>query len=53
MAHGAASAEGLIGRSAPFREMLELVAGRPLEASVLLAGRSGTGKELVARAVHE
>ncbi len=54
MAHGAASAEGLIGRSAPFREMLELVARvGPSEASVLLAGESGTGKELVARAVHE
>lgn len=54
VAHGAASAEGLIGRSAPFREMLELVARvGPSEASVLLIGESGTGKELVARAVHE
>jgi transcriptional regulator with PAS, ATPase and Fis domain len=54
MAHGAASADGLIGRSPPFREMLELVARvGPSEASVLLLGESGTGKELVARALHE
>jgi transcriptional regulator with PAS, ATPase and Fis domain len=54
VAHGAASADGLIGRSAPFREMLELVARvGPSEASVLLIGESGTGKELAARAVHE
>lgn len=53
-AHGAASGQGLIGRSRPFREMLELVARvGPSEASVLLSGESGTGKELVARALHE
>jgi len=51
---GGAAAEGLIGRSAPFQAMLELVARvGPSEASVLLLGESGTGKELVARAVHE
>jgi len=54
VAQGVAAAQGLIGRSAPFREMLELVARvGPSEASVLLLGESGTGKELVARAVHE
>lgn len=45
--------EGLVGRSAPFRDMLELVARvGPASAAVLLRGESGTGKELVARAVH-
>ncbi len=53
-AHGQPAAEGLIGRSRAFREMLELVARvGPSEASVLLLGESGTGKELMARAVHE
>jgi two-component system response regulator HydG len=51
---GRARAEGLIGRSPAFQQMLELVARvGPSEASVLLLGESGTGKELVARAVHE
>jgi len=54
IAASAPSASGLIGRSAPFREMLSLVARvGPSEASVLLLGESGTGKELVARAIHE
>ncbi len=50
---GAVTGEGLVGRSAPFREMLELVSRvGPSQAAVLLRGESGTGKELVARAVH-
>ncbi|MCK6423934.1 MAG: sigma-54-dependent Fis family transcriptional regulator [Burkholderiaceae bacterium] len=54
VAQGVPAADGLIGRSAPFQAMLELVARvGPSEASVLLLGESGTGKELVARAVHE
>ena len=54
VAKGAPSASGLIGRSALFQEMLQLVARvGPSEASVLLLGESGTGKELVARAIHE
>jgi DNA-binding NtrC family response regulator len=54
VARGEPAAQGLIGRSRAFREMLELVARvGPAEASVLLLGESGTGKELVARAVHE
>ncbi|WP_291607127.1 sigma-54-dependent Fis family transcriptional regulator [Bradyrhizobium sp.] len=53
-AHGEPAAQGLIGRSAPFREMLGMVARvGPSDASVLLLGESGTGKELVAGAVHE
>ena len=54
VAQGAPASAGLIGRSAPFQAMLELVARvGPSDASVLLLGESGTGKELVARAVHE
>jgi len=54
IAQSVPAADGLIGRSAPFQAMLELVARvGPSEASVLLLGESGTGKELVARAVHE
>ena len=54
VAHGDAMAQGLIGRSASFQAMLELVSRvGPSEASVLLHGESGTGKELVARALHE
>ncbi|MGJ4900994.1 sigma-54 interaction domain-containing protein [Bradyrhizobium sp. HKCCYLS2058] len=54
IAKGEPAARGLIGRSAPFRQMLELVARvGPSNASVLLLGESGVGKELVAAAVHE
>jgi DNA-binding NtrC family response regulator len=54
VAQGRAAAQGLIGRSPPFQQMLELVARvGPAQASVLLLGESGTGKELVARAIHE
>jgi len=53
VARGLPAAQGLIGRAAVFREMLEQVArAGPAEASVLLLGESGTGKELVARALH-
>ena len=54
VAQGQPAAQGLIGRSAAFQRMLELVARvGPSQASVLLLGESGTGKELVAQAVHE
>lgn len=45
---------GIVGRSAAIQQTLrqiELVA--PTDATVLIAGDSGTGKELVARAIHE
>ncbi|MBK9031179.1 MAG: sigma 54-dependent Fis family transcriptional regulator [Myxococcales bacterium] len=43
----------LIGRSPPARALLELVARvAPTDATVLLGGESGAGKEMVARAIH-
>ncbi len=53
-ARAAASSDGLIGRSRIFRQMLELAAlVAPTDTSVLLLGETGTGKELVARLIHE
>jgi DNA-binding NtrC family response regulator len=48
------AAEGLVGRSAAFRHMLEqMMRVAPSAATVMLLGETGTGKELVARAIHE
>ena len=47
-------AAGLVGRSRAFNRALELVHRvAPTRTAVLLLGETGTGKELVARAVHE
>ncbi|MBC8328651.1 MAG: sigma-54-dependent Fis family transcriptional regulator [Planctomycetes bacterium] len=44
----------MVGSSAPIRKVFDLVDRvAPSDAPVLLAGETGTGKELVARAVHE
>lgn len=49
-----AAAKGLVGRSPAFVGMLEKVMRvAPSNATVLLLGETGTGKELVARAIHE
>ncbi len=43
----------IIGRSSALREVMEKVAKvAPSDATVLLLGETGTGKELVARALH-
>jgi DNA-binding NtrC family response regulator len=46
-------AELLLGDSAAMRRVHELIArAAPTEANVLVLGENGTGKELVARAIH-
>jgi len=53
-ARASASAQGLVGKSPAFVAMLQLVARvAPTDTSVLLLGETGTGKEMVARAIHE
>ncbi|HEX3150791.1 MAG TPA: sigma 54-interacting transcriptional regulator [Gemmataceae bacterium] len=45
--------EGLIGTSPKMRELIERVkAFAPTKATVLILGENGTGKELVAKAIH-
>jgi DNA-binding NtrC family response regulator len=46
--------DGLLGDSAPMRELKERIGlAASANAAVLIQGERGTGKELVARAIHE
>jgi len=45
--------EGIVGDSPPLREVLQQVEFvAPTDATVLVLGETGTGKELIARAIH-
>ncbi len=45
--------EGIVGRSAALRKVLDQVQTvAPTDSTVLIEGETGTGKELVARAIH-
>jgi formate hydrogenlyase transcriptional activator len=45
--------EGIVGRSPALRSVLEQIKMvAPTDATVLICGETGTGKELIARAVH-
>jgi formate hydrogenlyase transcriptional activator len=46
--------EGIVGQSSVLRHVLELVETvAPSDSTVLLLGETGTGKELIARAIHD
>lgn len=51
---GAMDFEGIVGQSSALRHVLSLVETvAPNDSTVLLLGETGTGKELIARAIHD
>jgi formate hydrogenlyase transcriptional activator len=51
---GEMDSEGIVGQSSALRHVLNLVETvAPSDSTVLLLGETGTGKELIARAIHE
>jgi two-component system response regulator HydG len=45
---------GIVGTSPPIKDMFRMIQRvAPLNATVLITGETGTGKELVARAIHQ
>ena len=45
---------GIVGRSKPMRQMYQLIKSvAPTDANVLITGENGSGKEIVATAIHE
>ena len=51
---GEMDSEGIVGQSSALRHVLQLVdTVAPSDSTVLLMGETGTGKELIARAIHE
>ena len=43
----------IIGKSRPMKELIEMLAMiAPSEATILINGKSGTGKELIAKSIH-
>src|SRR5712671_366433 len=52
--HSEANFVGIVGQSSALRQVLHLVEMvATSNATVLLLGETGTGKELIARAIHE
>jgi len=46
--------QGIVGKSSTLRQLLEMVKTvAPSNSTVLLLGETGTGKELIARAIHK
>jgi len=51
---GESDFEGIVGQSSALRHVLNLVETvAPSDSTVLLLGETGTGKELIARAIHD
>jgi DNA-binding NtrC family response regulator len=45
---------GIVGRSKPMRQLYQLIKSvAPTDANVLITGENGSGKEIVATAIHE